>query len=190
MNRGGIRILRSVALAAGLWVAAGPRPAAAQSASAVDPDKVPPAETRGVSAQAARDAEAAKKLAAQTASEKPAEDKTLHKPVAKVGTGDKKSPDKKGQWKNEGANKRQGLKTRGATGGTGWRDGKHGKRPSRSDSDEAHAFQAPDHFPRHLNQQVVQALHPGNRHCSLQNTRFAGEEKGVVDPFQFESVAT
>ena len=92
---------------------------------------------------AARDAEAAKKLAAQTASEKPAEDKTLHKPVAKVGTGDKKSPDKKGQWKNEGANKRQGLKTRGATGGTGWRDGKHGKRPSRSDSDEAHAFQAP-----------------------------------------------
>ena len=94
-------------------------------------------------ATAARDAEAAKKVAAQTASEKPAEDKTLHKPAAKAGAGDKKPAEKKGQWKNEGANKRQGLKTRGATGGTGWRDNKHGKRPSRNDSDEAHAFQAP-----------------------------------------------
>lgn len=100
-------------------------------------------------AVAARAAEAAKQVAAQTASAKPAEDKTLHKPVAKPGVTDKKSPekssgDKKGQWKNEGANKRQGLKTRGATGGTGWRDNKHGKRSNRgSDVDEAHSFQAP-----------------------------------------------
>ncbi|MFZ4538362.1 translation initiation factor IF-2 [Propionivibrio sp.] len=95
-------------------------------------------------AVAARAAEAAKKVAAQTASEKPAEDKTLHKPVAKPGVADKKSPDKKGQWKNEGANKRQGLKTRGATGGTGWRDNKHGKRSNRGgESEEAHSFQAP-----------------------------------------------
>jgi len=95
-------------------------------------------------AVAARAAEAAKKVAAQTASDKPAEDKTLHKPVAKPGAGDKKSADKKGQWKNEGANKRQGLKTRGATGGTGWRDNKHGKRNNRgTEVEEAHSFQAP-----------------------------------------------
>ena len=96
-------------------------------------------------AVAARTAEAAKKVAAQTASEKPAEDKTLHKPAAKAGAGDKKPAEKKGQWKNEGANKRQGLKTRGATGGTGWRDNKHGKRSGGrgNDVEEAHSFQAP-----------------------------------------------
>ena len=99
-------------------------------------------------AVAARAAEAAKQVAAQTASDKPAEDKTLHKPAAKAGAksgaAEKKSADKKGQWKNEGANKRQGLKTRGATGGTGWRDNKHGKRGSRGgESEEAHSFQAP-----------------------------------------------
>ena len=95
-------------------------------------------------AVAARAAEAAKKVAAQTASDKPVEDKTLHKPVAKPGAVDKKPAEKKGQWKNEGANKRPGLKTRGATGGTGWRDNKHGKRGSRgSETEEAHSFQAP-----------------------------------------------
>ncbi len=95
-------------------------------------------------AVAARAAEAAKQVAAQTASDKPAEDKTLHKPAAKAGVADKKAPEKKGQWKNEGANKRPGLKTRGATGGTGWRDNKHGKRGSRGgESEEAHSFQAP-----------------------------------------------
>jgi translation initiation factor IF-2 len=95
-------------------------------------------------AVAARAAEAAKKVAAQTASEKPAEDKTLHKPVAKPGSVDKKPAEKKGQWKSEGANKRPGLKTRGATGATGWRDNKHGKRGGRgAESDEAHSFQAP-----------------------------------------------
>ena len=95
-------------------------------------------------AVAARAAEAAKQLAAQTATERPAEDKTLHKPAAKPGTTDKKTADKKGQWKNEGANKRPGLKTRGATGGTGWRDNKHAKRGGRtSDAEESHSFQAP-----------------------------------------------
>ena len=95
-------------------------------------------------AVAARTAEAAKILAAQTASDKPAEDKTIHKPAPKSGVADKKSTDKKDQWKNEGANKRQGLKTRGATGGTGWRDNKHGKRSNRgAEVEEAHAFQAP-----------------------------------------------
>jgi len=95
-------------------------------------------------AVAARSAEAAKKVAAQTASDKPAEDKTLHKPVNKPGATDKKPAEKKGQWKNEGANKRQGLKTRGATGGTGWRENKHGKRGGRGNEvEEAHSFQAP-----------------------------------------------
>ena len=95
-------------------------------------------------AVAARTAEAAKKVAAQTASDKPAEDKTLHKPVNKPGATDKKPAEKKGQWKNEGANKRPGLKTRGATGGTGWRDNKHGKRGGRGNEvEEAHSFQAP-----------------------------------------------
>ena len=99
------------------------------------------AETKAVAAKAA---EAAKLVAAQTASDKPAEDKTLHKPQAKPGVAEKKTADKKGQWKNEGANKRPGLKTRGATGGTGWRDNKHGKRPARgSDVEEEHSFQAP-----------------------------------------------
>ncbi len=96
-------------------------------------------------AVAARVAEAAKKVAAQSASDTPAEDKTIHKPAAKPGnSADKKPADKKGQWKNEGANKRPGLKTRGAIGTTGWREGKHGKRNHRSEeNEEAHSFQAP-----------------------------------------------
>ena len=79
---------------------------------------------------------------------------TLHKPAAKPATTDKKAADKKapekkpadkkGQWKNEGANKRPGLKTRGATGGMGWRDNKHGKRGVRGGgADEEHSFQLP-----------------------------------------------
>ena len=97
-------------------------------------------------AVAARAAEVAKQAAAQTASDKPAEDKTLHKPASRPGAADKKSSaDKKGQWKSEGTGKRQGLKTRGATGGTGWREnGKHGKRANRgSEAEELHAFQVP-----------------------------------------------
>ncbi|WP_300318940.1 translation initiation factor IF-2 [Accumulibacter sp.] len=100
------------------------------------------AEDKAVAAKAAG---AAKQAAAQTASERPAEDKTLHKPAGKPSAADKKTTDKKGQWKNEGANKRAGLRTRGATGGAGWRDNKHGKRPGRGSAgdDEQHSFQPP-----------------------------------------------
>ncbi|MBK7677122.1 MAG: translation initiation factor IF-2 [Candidatus Accumulibacter sp.] len=110
------------------------------------------AEQKAVAAKAAG---VAKQVAAQTASDRPAEDKTLHKPAGKPATTDKKAAekkapekkvaDKKGQWKNEGANKRPGLKTRGATGGMGWRDNKHGKRSARGagDEDEQHSFQLP-----------------------------------------------
>jgi translation initiation factor IF-2 len=110
------------------------------------------AEQKAVAAKAAG---VAKQVAAQTASDRPAEDKTLHKPAGKPSTTDKKAADKKapekkvadkkGQWKNEGANKRPGLKTRGATGGMGWRDNKHGKRSARGagDDDEQHSFQLP-----------------------------------------------
>ena len=96
-------------------------------------------------AVAAKAAEVAKQIAAQTATDKPAEDKTLHKPAAKPGAPDKKAADKKGPWKNEGANKRPGLKTRGATGAPGWRDSKQGKRGGRSaaGAEEEHSFQAP-----------------------------------------------
>ncbi|MBL8398701.1 MAG: translation initiation factor IF-2 [Candidatus Accumulibacter sp.] len=110
------------------------------------------AEEKAVAAKAAG---AAKQVAAQTASDRPAEDKTLHKPAAKPTTGDdkktadKKSPEKKaadqkGPWKNEGANKRPGLKTRGVTATSGWRDNKHGKRPARGGAEEEqHSFQLP-----------------------------------------------
>jgi translation initiation factor IF-2 len=110
------------------------------------------AEQKAVAAKAAG---VAKQVAAQTASDRPAEDKTLHKPAGKPATTDKKAADKKapekkvadkkGQWKNEGANKRPGLKTRGATGSMGWRDNKHGKRSARGagDEDEQHSFQLP-----------------------------------------------
>jgi translation initiation factor IF-2 len=95
-------------------------------------------------AVAAKAAEAAKQIAAQTATDRPAEDKTLHKPAAKPGAPDKKAAEKKGPWKNEGANKRPGLKTRGATGAAGWRDSKHGKRGGRASGvEEEHSFQAP-----------------------------------------------
>jgi translation initiation factor IF-2 len=95
-------------------------------------------------AVAAKAAEVAKQVAAQTATDRPAEDKTLHKPAAKPGAPDKKAAEKKGPWKNEGANKRPGLKTRGATGTAGWRDNKHGKRGGRGTGvEEEHSFQAP-----------------------------------------------
>ncbi|MFZ2854063.1 MAG: translation initiation factor IF-2, partial [Rhodocyclaceae bacterium] len=95
-------------------------------------------------AVAAKAAELAKQAAALTATEKPAEDKTLHKPVAKPGAPDKKAAEKKGPWKNEGANKRPGLKTRGTAATPGWRDSKHGKRHGRgSGGEEEHSFQAP-----------------------------------------------
>jgi translation initiation factor IF-2 len=98
----------------------------------------------------ARAAEAAKQVAAKTASGKPEEksekpEKTGRKSDGKPGATEKKSSEKKGAWKSEGSGKRQGLKTRGAPASTGWRDGKHGKRNSRnnSEAEQAHAFQAP-----------------------------------------------
>ncbi len=102
-------------------------------------------------AVAARAAEAAKQAAAKTASGRPVEDKTdkADKPVrkseAKAGAGEKKGADKKGVWKSEEGGKRQGIKTRGATTGSEWRD-KHGKRNSNNrnnESEPSHAFQAP-----------------------------------------------
>ncbi|MBK1679221.1 translation initiation factor IF-2 [Rhodocyclus tenuis] len=102
------------------------------------------AEQKAVVAKAA---EVAKQVAAQTANDRPAEEKPAARPPARAGEGDKKpgGADKKGggTWKNEGANKRPGLRTRGATGGSGWRDGaRHGKRHGRGDDDES-SFQAP-----------------------------------------------
>ncbi len=99
-------------------------------------------------AVAARAAEAAKQVAAKTASGRPEEkgekqDRSARKPEAKQGATEKKAGEKKGPWKSEDGGKRQGLKTRGATSGSEWRDGKHGKRGRGSDSDQAHAFQAP-----------------------------------------------
>ena len=97
---------------------------------------------------AARAAEAAKQVAAKTASGKPEEksekqDRPARKVESKPGAADKKPGEKKGPWKSEDGGKRQGLKTRGATTGSEWRDGKHGKRGRNNDSDQAHAFQAP-----------------------------------------------
>jgi translation initiation factor IF-2 len=97
-------------------------------------------------AVAARAAEAAKQAAAKTASGKPEEksekpEKTGRKSDGKPGT--EKKGDKKGARKSEGGGKRQGLKTRGATAGGEWRDGKHGKRSRSGESEPAHAFQAP-----------------------------------------------
>ncbi|MES2771448.1 MAG: translation initiation factor IF-2 associated domain-containing protein, partial [Pseudomonadota bacterium] len=96
-------------------------------------------------AVAAKAAELAKQVSAQTATEKPEEEKTLHKPTAKPGAPNKKAGESKTPWKNEGANKHQGLKTRGATGNTSaWRETKHGKRHDRNQNvEEEHAFQAP-----------------------------------------------
>ncbi len=100
-------------------------------------------------AVAARAAEAAKVAAAKTASGKPEEkgekaDRSARKSDAKPSSGEKKGSDKKGSWKSEEGGKRQGLKTRGGTSGSEWRDGKHGKRNNRNaEADQAHAFQAP-----------------------------------------------
>ncbi|MBK5914744.1 translation initiation factor IF-2 [Rhodocyclus purpureus] len=96
-------------------------------------------------AVAAKAAEAAKQVATKTATERPAEEKPAARP-ARAGEGEKKgaAADKKGGgWKGEGAGKRGGLKTRGATGGTGWRDAaRHGKRGGRGE-EETSTFQAP-----------------------------------------------
>ncbi len=101
-------------------------------------------------AVAARATEAAKQVAAKTASGKVEEksekqDKGARRSDSKPGTADKKGGEKKGVWKSEESGKRAGLKTRGTPAGSEWRDGKHGKRGGRNngDSDSSHAFQAP-----------------------------------------------
>ena len=96
-------------------------------------------------AVAARSAETAKQLAAQTVSNKTPEEKTLHKPTPKPSAADKKSPEKKAPWKSDSTGKRQG-KGRNASSSSNWRDaGKQGKRNSRHTEEvvEDHAFQAP-----------------------------------------------
>ncbi len=104
-------------------------------------------------AVAARAAEAAKQVAARTASGKGGEEKTekSEKPPRKTdgkpGPAEKKGGDKKEKTPRKGdesSGKRQGLKTRGATSGSEWREGgKHGKRGNRHSDADAHAFQAP-----------------------------------------------
>ena len=89
-------------------------------------------------AAAAKAAEAAKQqAAAQATTETKPSDKTLHKkPDA-----DKKGKSGKDAW--EDGKKKGGLKTRGAVGGTGWKEGgKHGRK-SASKNDGEGSFQAP-----------------------------------------------
>ncbi|MCX8146561.1 MAG: translation initiation factor IF-2 [Azovibrio sp.] len=91
-------------------------------------------------AAAAKAAEAAKQQAAAqatTTSESKPADKTLHK----KSDADKKGKGSKDAW--EDGKKKGGLKTRGAVGGTGWKEGgKHGKK-SASKHDGEGSFQAP-----------------------------------------------
>jgi len=82
-------------------------------------------------AQQAAAAEAAQKAAAAPpVAKKPegAVSGTLHKPAAKPGDEKKpaKTANKPGAWKDDAA-KRRGIKTRGDTGGAGWRGGPKGR---------------------------------------------------------------
>ena len=110
------------------------------------------AETKAAAARAAE--VAAKEVVAKSNAERATEEKGQGKPAGRPAAGEKKAGDKKPagdkktqQWKEEGSGKRQGLKTRGATtgSGAGWRDGKHGgKRSGRGEeSADLHAFQQP-----------------------------------------------
>ena len=97
--------------------------------------------------EAARVALAARQVAAQATNSKPTEEKPAKKVQPKPASGEKKPAEKKPQWKNEGAGKRGGLKTRGAVGATTseWHDSsKHFKKGYRSqEASPAHGFQAP-----------------------------------------------
>jgi translation initiation factor IF-2 len=110
------------------------------------------AENKAVAAKAATAATAA--VASATVGEKSGEksaERTLHKTKEK-GEGEGARDDKKNKpagkgpgttWNGgENRGKRAGLKTKGATGNDGWRDGKHGKRGA-AKNDEQHGFQAP-----------------------------------------------
>ena len=73
---------------------------------------------------------------------------TLHKPAAPAGA-DKKpakkaAAPKPGVWREEAANKRRTIKTRGdASGGLGWRDRKVKHASHKDDGDAQHGFSAP-----------------------------------------------
>ncbi|MBW8073627.1 MAG: translation initiation factor IF-2 [Ferrovum sp.] len=107
-------------------------------------------------AEAARVAalEASTKPAAPVVVEpRPEKTGTLHRPAVAVAAatdaGSVRKPAKKTEkqpataWTDDGA-KRRALKTRGETGGTGWREphGRHGK-GHKTDSSQSHAFSAP-----------------------------------------------
>ena len=106
-------------------------------------------------AEAARVAEAAKQAAAQTVTNNQAEEKVARKTVSKSDASEKKSADKKTQWRNEGTGKRQGMKSRAVAGdrASDWREGagKHVKQRSHR-AEAAHAFSAPT-------EAVVRELH-------------------------------
>ncbi|MDR1889958.1 MAG: translation initiation factor IF-2 [Zoogloeaceae bacterium] len=92
------------------------------------------AEEKKVAAQAA---EAARQAATKIEEGKPAEKgKTLHKKP----DGDKKGVKGKETWDNS---KRKGIKTRGNTGGEGWKDGRHGKKGGGRVETGEGSFQAP-----------------------------------------------
>ncbi len=112
------------------------------------------AEAKAEAARAAETAKTAAAAAAKTLAERPASEEKPTKSAGKQGASDKvdKKGDRKGgdrknnQWKEEGSGKRQGLKVRGgATGTSGWREGKAGgKRSGRRDAVEStHGFQQP-----------------------------------------------
>ncbi len=88
-------------------------------------------------AEAARAAEAAKAPAAKA---EPGA-ATLHKPAKPEGEAKKPVKKDKGTWAEE-AQKKRALKTRGDTGGDGWRGKKAGGRHSKAD-DTQHQFVAP-----------------------------------------------
>ena len=108
------------------------------------------AEEKAEAARVAALAVSAKPVVAEPRSEKTG---TLHRPaVAVAATTDAagvRKPAKKTEkqpataWTDDGA-KRRALKTRGETGGTGWREphGRHGK-GHKADSSQSHAFSAP-----------------------------------------------
>jgi hypothetical protein len=95
------------------------------------------AENKAVAAKAAG---GAKQVAAQTASDKSCRRQDLAQAGGKAGDGRQEGDrqevaEKKGRQERpveeRGCQQAPGLKTRGATGATGWRDNKHGKRPGR-----------------------------------------------------------
>jgi len=98
---------------------------------------------------AAKPAESGKVAKPAAGEPKTAVEGTLHKPAAPAG--DKKSSKKEkaaapkpGAWREEAANKRRTIKTRGdASGGMGWRERKARHASHKDEADGQHAFSAP-----------------------------------------------